>query len=165
MQPHAYLRSTLKACHMNFVNPTREQFKEVYGLSSDDAVFMLNLLRFRCVAEYQEVDLEHAAPSVTGRFAYEKYSEEVEAVFSAAGGRQIWIGQPKITVIGPQDESWNLTFIAYYPTVQAFVNMVKTDIYQRATRHRTAALQDSRLICCSELRPGRSFSPHSYLQA
>lgn len=148
---------------MNFIDPTREQFKAIYGLSSDQPVSMLNLLKFREQANYGPGVIEHSVQPISGRDAYERYSAEAESVFRYVGGRQLWLGQPLVTIIGPSDEHWSLAFIAFYPTVQAFLDMVKSAEYQRATRHRSAALLDGRLICCSQLQAGKSFSPSSYL--
>lgn len=62
-------------------------------------------------------------------------------------------------VIGPQDERWDLAFVAYYPSAQAFIDMLRNPDYQRATRHRTAAVADSRLIRCAGLEAGLGFNP------
>ncbi len=148
---------------MNFINPTREQFKAIYGLSGDQPAHMLNLLRFRERAEYGPADAELAEDHISGHEAYQRYSAEAEGIFRGVGGTQLWIGQPQATLIGPADEPWSLAFVACYPTVQAFIDMVKSLEYQSAARHRTAALADSRLIVCSPLQAGRSFAPLAYL--
>ena len=44
---------------------------------------------------------------------------------------------------------------------QAFIDMVKDPDYQRAVRHRNAAIADSRLIRCAEQKPGNAFVPGS----
>lgn len=148
---------------MNFANPTREQFKALYGLSGDEPAHMLNLLRFRDRAEYGPADAELASAQLSGRDAYQRYSADAETIFRSVGGTQIWIGQPQATLIGPTDEPWSLAFVACYPSVQAFIDMVKSEDYQRAARHRTAAVADSRLIVCSPLQAGNSFAPSAYL--
>jgi uncharacterized protein (DUF1330 family) len=102
---------------------------------------------------------------VSGREAYERYSAQAEGAFKRVGGRQLWIGEPTANVIGPIDDSWDLVFVAYYPSVRSFIDMVKSPDYQGAARHRTAALADSRLIGCSQLVAGRSFAPVEYAKA
>ena len=141
------------------VNPSREQYKAIFGLPLDEPVLMLNLVRFRVVAEYASVDPEHGAPSMSGAEAYRCYSEAATPIFERVGGTQVWIGKPELTLIGPTDEHWDLAFIARYPTAQSFVDMLKDPDYNRATRHRTAAVADSRLIRCAGLQPGRTFQP------
>jgi hypothetical protein len=58
---------------MTAVNPTREQFKAIFGLPLDRPVMMLNLLRFREEAFYAPEDAE-AGEVISGVLAYERYS-------------------------------------------------------------------------------------------
>jgi hypothetical protein len=60
---------------------------------------------------------------------------------------------------GPENESWDLAFVARYPTAQAFIDMLRNPHCQKAVRHRNAAVADSRLIRCSEEPGGRTFLP------
>lgn len=143
---------------MTHLNPSRQQFKAIYGLPLDRPVMMLNLLRFRAEAAYANDDPE-AGDTVTGAEAYRRYSDEAGAIFEGLGGTQAWLGTPELMLIGPEDERWDLAFVARYPSARAFVDMVKTPAYRRAVRHRNAAVADSRLIRCREERPGRVFQP------
>ena len=141
-------------------NPTREAFKAIFGLALDRPVHMLNLLQFRATALYAPDDPEAKDAPVSGADAYGRYSKEAGPIFTAVGGRQVWIGEPEHMLIGPQDsENWDLAFIAFYPTAQAFVDMLKNPDYQKATRHRTAATLDSRLLRCAPLPVGETFTP------
>ncbi len=142
-----------------FINPTREAFKAIFGLPLDQPVLMLNLLRFKPQAEYAPDDPEHPEQPVSGAEAYARYSAAATPIFDRVGGSQVWIGKPELTLIGPSDETWDLAFIARYPTAQSFVDMLRDPDYQRATRHRTAATADSRLIRCAGLKPGATFQP------
>lgn len=143
---------------MTHLNPSRDQFKAIYGLPLDKPVMMLNLLRFRDTAAYLANDPE-AGDTVSGAQAYQRYSREATPIFDGIGGSQAWVGKPELMLIGPADEKWDLAFVARYPTAQAFVDMVKNPDYQRAVRHRNAAVANSRLIRCSEEKPGRTFLP------
>jgi uncharacterized protein (DUF1330 family) len=146
-----------EAAHPPSINPTREQFKAIFGLPLDRPVLMLNLLRFRRLAEYAPGDPEHGAPQVSGIAAYARYSQAATPIFERVGGSQFWIGKPELTLIGPVEEAWDSAFIARYPTAQAFVDMLRDPEYRQATRHRTAAVADSRLIRCAALPPGKTF--------
>lgn len=148
---------------LSFTNPSKEQFKSLYGLDSNQPVCILNLLKFREVAEYPGADPIQPDTTVSGRQAYAIYSEAARLPFERAGGKQLWIGQPLTMLVGPTDESWSLAFIAYYPSVQAFTDMVKSSEYQEAARHRTAALADGRLVVLAQLVAGSSFAPMRYL--
>ncbi len=142
---------------MACLNPTREQFGALRDLPQDRPVQMINLLRFNETAAYAADDPEHGQAPVAGAVAYRRYAEESEPIALAAGVTQSWIGAPRTIVIGPEDERWDHAFVARYPTAQAFIDMVKNPDYQRAVRHRTAAVADSRLICCADATPGKTF--------
>lgn len=147
---------------MSFVDPTREQFKALFGLSLTQPVVMLNLIRFREYAQYKPSDPEAAQKLVSGREAYGRYSSESAPLYKSAGGRQLWVGTSQLVLVGPQDEQWDLVFLAYYPSAQAFIDMVKSPAYQQATRHRTAGVSEARLVRCAELPPGDGFAPARY---
>lgn len=147
---------------MSFVDPTREQFKGMFSLPLQQPIAMLNLLRFREVAQYGADAAEANQDPVSGRIAYGRYSQETEVLYRAAGGRQLWVGAGQHVLVGPNEERWDLVFLAYYPSAQAFVDMVKSPAYQHATRHRTAGVEEARLIRCAELPAGAGFAPVHY---
>jgi uncharacterized protein (DUF1330 family) len=60
-------------------------------------------------------------------------------------------------LIGPSDERWDHCFIAEYPSVAAFVEMIRDPIYREAVKHRQAAVEDSRLIRTAPLPIGDTF--------
>jgi hypothetical protein len=60
-------------------------------------------------------------------------------------------------LIGPQAERWDKCFIAEYPSVAAFVEMIRDPVYREAVKHRQAAVEDSRLIRLAPLPPGKGF--------
>jgi uncharacterized protein (DUF1330 family) len=59
---------------------------------------------------------------------------------------------------GPADERWDICFIAEYPSVAAFVEMVRDPVYREAVKHRQAAVEDSRLIRLAPRPPGKTFA-------
>ena len=64
------------------------------------------------------------------------------------------------TVIGPATERWDRVFIAEYPSVEAFVQMIRDPQYREAVKHRQAAVLDSRLIRLEPQTPGEFFGEH-----
>ncbi|NNF66410.1 MAG: DUF1330 domain-containing protein, partial [Gammaproteobacteria bacterium] len=108
------------------VDPEREQFEAFKKLPRDEPVMMLNLLRFRDKAVYED------GRDVSGHEAYETYGKESGPIFARVGGEIIWHGKPECTLIGPRDEHWDLAFIARYPTAGAFLEMVTDPDYQIA---------------------------------
>ena len=110
-------------------------------------VVMLNLLRFRAAADYTE----GSAEPCSGAEAYTRYGLAVEPLVAASGGSVLWQGSQASMLIGPQDKDWHLVVLVKYPSAQAFVDMVGSDDYRAIVFHRTAALEDSRLIALTEL--------------
>lgn len=136
----------------NYVDPERAQFEAFKKLPRDMPISMLNLLRFRDRAVYAD-DRE-----ATGAEAYAAYGRESGPIFDRVGGRIVWRGTPETVLIGPQDERWDLIFVARYPTAGAFLEMVTDPDYQIAVKHRQAAVLDSRLIRLAESDEGSGFA-------
>ncbi len=60
-------------------------------------------------------------------------------------------------LIGPAQERWDHCFIAEYPSVAAFVEMIRDPAYREAVKHRQAAVEDSRLIRTAPMAAGSTF--------
>ena len=128
-----------------FIDPTRQAFGEFRGDDRPGPIHMLNLVRFRAWAAYPD------GRRVSGAEAYAAYGRESFPVFSRLGGSVVWRGSFELTLIGPASERWDACFIAQYPSVAAFVEMIRDPVYREAVKHRQAAVLDSRLI---RLAPG-----------
>jgi|TARA_Y100001001_G_scaffold148797_2_gene158037 uncharacterized protein (DUF1330 family) len=123
------------------IDPEREAFKLFKEMPRDEPIQMLNLLRLRDKAAYPD------GRDVSGFEAYKTYGQTSGPVFKRVGGTIVWRGAPKLTLIGPSEENWHLSFVAAYPSAAAFLEMVTDPVYQNeAVPHRQAAVLDSRLI-------------------
>ncbi|MGE0046400.1 MAG: DUF1330 domain-containing protein [Hyphomonadaceae bacterium] len=136
---------------MPFIDPDRETFARFRDLPADEPIQMLNLIKLRERATYED------GRNATGAEAYASYARESGPVFSRLGGKQIWIGTPRFMLIGPAEELWDIAFIAEYPRAQAFIDMLRDPVYREAVKHRTAAVADSRLLRLSPAAPGAHF--------
>jgi uncharacterized protein (DUF1330 family) len=134
-----------------FVDPTKERFALFRGDDRPGPINMLNLVRFRARALYPDGRI------ASGAEAYAAYGKESDAVFKRVGGRIIWRGKFEITLIGPETEAWDECFIAEYPSIAAFVEMVRAPDYREAVKHRQAAVEDSRLIRLAPADTGSGF--------
>lgn len=129
------------------IDPSKDQFKAFMQLPDEGPIWMLNLIRLRKKAKYED------KRKASGADAYKAYGRESEPFFTGVGGRIVWSGAPQCVLIGPEDERWDLAFIAEYPNAAAFGEMVKNPGYQAVVHHRQAAVKDSRLI---RLKPGEA---------
>lgn len=133
-----------------YIDPTPTGFQAFKDLPRDEPIHMLNLLRYRELAEYPEGH-EHHGKGWSGRRAYEEYGKTSGPIFRRVGGSIVWRGAFQAMVTGPEAERWDDGFIAQYPNSAAFFEMIKDPAYQLAVVNRTAALVDSRLV---RFKPG-----------
>ena len=134
-----------------YIDPTKAQFAVFREMQRPGPIHMLNLVRFRAKASYPD------GRDCTGEEAYRAYSRESGPVFRRLGGKQYWLGKFELTLIGPDDERWDRVFIAEYPSVNAFVEMIRDPVYREAVKHRQAAVENSRLIRLQPQTPGEYF--------
>lgn len=139
-----------------YVDPSRASFDAFKALPRDTPIHMLNLLRFRPLAEYP-ASHSHAGRGLTGAQAYDEYGRASQPIFAAVGGSIAWRGRMECMVTGPQDKQWDLAFIAAYPNAAAFLAMITNPAYKLAVVHRQAAVLTSRLIRFAPLRAGAAF--------
>ncbi len=135
----------------HYIDPTREAFAAFREMDRTGPVHMLNLLQFHETATYPD------GTQIPGAEAYAAYARESGPIFKRLGGRQVWVGRPELMLIGPQDKAWDLAFIAEYPSVAAFVEMLRDADYRAAVIHRQVAVADSRLIRMEPQVTGATF--------
>lgn len=134
---------------MKFIQPDPNNIEALLrDFPADKPVIMLNLLRFSDQAHYDPADNEEPCSGVE---AYGRYGATVTPLLEAAEGKPLWQGKQNTMVIGPDDKDWHLAILVKYPSVQHFIDMVSSEDYQAISKHRTAALEDSRLIAMEEL--------------
>jgi uncharacterized protein (DUF1330 family) len=133
------------------IDPTRETFAAFRADDRPGPIHMLNLVRLRAWAAYPD------GRQATGAEAYAAYGRESLPVFSRLGGAIVWRGRFELMLIGPPEEHWDHCFIAQYPSIAAFVEMIRDPVYREAVKHRQAAVEDSRLIRLQPGAPGAAF--------
>ncbi|MFQ5698215.1 MAG: DUF1330 domain-containing protein [Myxococcota bacterium] len=134
---------------MGSVEPKPESVEALLAAAEEDGpIIMINLLRYRERAAYPE---GFDAEPCSGREAYARYSAVAMQTLAGVGARPLWLGAVQATVIAPQGESWDDAILVEYPSRKAFVDMVTSEKYQSGAPHRTAALEDSRLIATTQV--------------
>jgi len=133
------------------IDPTKQVFAAFRDNARPGPIHMLNLVRLNARANYPD------GREATGADAYAAYGRDSGPVFTRLGGRIVWQGKFELMLIGPAEERWDLCFIAEYPSVAAFVEMIRDPVYREAVKHRQAAVEDSRLIRLAPVAPGKGF--------
>ncbi len=126
------------------INPTPAQIQALLGSDSDDPVVMLNLLRFKELAD--GID-----EGVSGSAAYERYGEAVAPFLQGVGGRLLLACEAQQMIVGPEALEWDMVLMVEYPSRKRFLEMATDPDYLAIHEHRAAALEDSRLIACQTL--------------
>lgn len=130
---------------MTYIDPTREAFDLFKSLPRDTPIRMLNLIRYRAEAAYPEGH-PNAGKGMNGREAYAQYHRAIAPILARVGAAMVWQGGFECVVTGPAEWPWDDTFVMGYPNSAAFLAMVTDPEYRRHVSHRTAAVEDSRLV-------------------
>lgn len=131
---------------MPHIEPTREAGEQLVRRGLAGEVVMLNLLRFREQADYgRSPELAPDEP-ITGEQAYRRYAAATGPLLQARGGSVVFSGTGGSPLIGPPEERWDVVLLVRYPDVEAFLSFTTDPEYLAIVGHRTAALEDSRLL-------------------
>jgi uncharacterized protein (DUF1330 family) len=103
----------------------------------DGPVFMVNLLKFKDKAEYED----GRATTLTGREAYQIYGRAVTQILPMFGGQAILAANVSFLSLGRVEELWDEIAIAAYPDRGSMVRMSFSPEWQAAAVHRTAGLK------------------------
>lgn len=131
---------------MGYVNPSRENFDRFKALPRDEPVHLLNMIRYRKQALYPE---GHACADLgwSGEQAFEMYFNRLLPFIERLGGGIAWQGAFESVITGPSEFEWDNVFVMGFPTAGAFLALVTDPVYKaEVVDHRTAAVQDSRLV-------------------
>ena len=129
-----------------YLDVTQEAGAALFRRQIQGPVVMLNLLRLRDIADYSSnPDIAPDEP-ISGREAYQKYIDLTLPFLTAKGGEIMFLGDGGQYLIGPQDEHWDLVMLIRQNSLQDFLSFSANADYQIVLGHRTAALEDSRLL-------------------
>lgn len=122
---------------INEVRPSQpSQIAAMAEKGPDGPIFMVNLLKFKDKAEYEdgrETDL-------TGRQAYNLYGAAVAGILPEFGGRLFYISDVTFLSLGQVEELWDEIAIAAYPDRGSLLRMSMSPEWQAASVHRAAGL-------------------------
>lgn len=129
-----------------YLQPTQESGAAFFTREIPGELIMLNLLRFREVADYSATPELAPEEPITGREAYKKYVQHANPFMKERGGRLLFLGEGGPYLIGPSKDRWDLVMMIRHRSMEDFKSFIDNEDYLAGLGHRTAALEDSRLL-------------------
>ena len=129
-----------------FLEVTQKAGAELFARKISGEIVMLNLLRFRDVADYSANPELMPGKPLSGHEAFQKYIDHTLPFLKESGGDLIFLGKGGKYLIGPQDEQWDMVMLVRQKSLSDFMAFAAHKEYLAGMGHRTAALEDSRLL-------------------
>lgn len=129
-----------------YVEPEPEAIRALLANGPKGPLVMLNLLRFRALADYSKTPELAGAGALSGAAAYRLYMAHTTPFVAKIGGELLFLGDGAAALIGPGEERWDLVLLMRYPDIATFIAFATDPDYLKGIGHRTAALEDSRLF-------------------
>ncbi|MEM7341271.1 MAG: DUF1330 domain-containing protein [Actinomycetota bacterium] len=133
-----------------YLDPTDENVVRLLERNLAGPVLMLNLLRFRAVADYSASPELAPEASISGREAYDRYVAHTLPFLERSGGSLDLLADGGHLFIGPSEERWDLAMVVRQSSLDDFFAFADNEAYLAGIGHRTAALEDSRLLPLTE---------------
>ena len=111
-----------------------EQIKALMEPGPDGPIFMVNLLKFKDKAEYED----GRNTDLSGREAYAIYGQAVSEILKDFGGKVVFMADVTHLSLGKVDELWDEVSIAMYPKSAIMVQMSMSPYWLSASVNRTA---------------------------
>jgi len=130
----------------NYIDPTQENGRAFMMRGIKGPVVMLNLLRLREVADYSASPQLAPPEQITGAQAFDRYMEHTRPFLEKSGGELLFLGEGGTFLIGPSTERWDLAMLVRQTSVESFMAFAIDEAYLAGLGHRSAAVEDSRLL-------------------
>jgi uncharacterized protein (DUF1330 family) len=129
-----------------YLMPTQEAGRNLVMRQIQGNVVMLNLLRFREIADYSDNPELMPTKPISGKQAYQLYIEHTLPFLTKSGGEILFMGEGGDFLIGPTNERWDAVLLVKQNSVNNFIAFESDKEYMKGIGHRTAALADTRLL-------------------
>ncbi|MEM7323973.1 MAG: DUF1330 domain-containing protein [Actinomycetota bacterium] len=133
-----------------FFDPSESNVKRLLARNIEGPVVMLNLVRFKSIADYREYPDIAPDLTVSGREAYDLYMAATLPLLEASGGSLDFVGAGGHCFVGPDDERWDLALLVKQASVESFFQFAENPDFLAGVGHRYAALEDSRILPLSQ---------------
>ena len=121
---------------VNKVYPNKEQIKGFMEPASEGPICMVNLLKFKDKAAYED----GRDTDLTGREAYALYEEGVKKLLQEIGGGIGFEGDVARLALGEVEELWDVVALAVWPSRGAMFEVMQSPEMQAISVHRSAGL-------------------------
>ena len=130
------------------LEPSENQLAKLISLSIETPLAVLNLFEFNTMANYQSGDPEYAtsASEISGQEAFNLYGDVAGKTIEDLGGRVVMQAPTEQILIGNEAANWHAAAIMYFPSRGAVLQMMSDANFQKASRHRRAALSNHCMI-------------------
>ena len=135
---------------VSYLEPTQEAGRALVQRGLTGPIVMLNLLRLKDVADYSAHPDLAPAETISGAEAFDRYIDHTLPFLRETGGDILFLGRGGSFLIGPADEAWDLAMLIRQSSVASFIAFASHAGYLAGLGHRTAAVEDSRLLPLSE---------------
>ncbi len=131
---------------IRYLEPTQAAGRAFVLRGIEGSVVMLNLLRLRGIADYSaHPDLAPETP-ISGAEAFDRYIRHTLPFLRESGGDLVFLGSGGPYLIGPEQETWDLVMLVRQSSVASFLAFESHAGYLAGLGHRTAAIEDARLL-------------------
>ena len=134
-----------------YLEATQESGRAFIMRHMQGNVFMLNMLRFREIADYSATPELAPDTPISGAAAFQRYIDHTLPYLRETGGDLTFLGAGGPFLIGPEAERWDLVMLVRQQSVESFLAFSSHQAYLAGIGHRTAAIEDSRLLPLSEV--------------
>ena len=121
---------------VNKVYPNKEQIKGFMEPVSEGPICMVNLLKFKDKAAYED----GRDTDLSGREAYALYEEGVKKLLQEIGGGIGFEGDVARLALGEVEELWDVVALAVWPSRGAMFEVMQSPEMQAISVHRSAGL-------------------------
>jgi hypothetical protein len=136
--------------HPGYLEVTHEAGRSLLMRRLTGNVVMLNLVRFRSLADYSATPALAPPGPISGAAAYRLYLEHTLPLLKRSGGDVLFFGHGGPFLIGPENEGWDAVLLVRQHSIDAFLAFASDPEYLAGMGHRTAGLADSRLLPLTE---------------
>jgi len=139
-------RQKADAMTTHYLEPTQDAGRALFTRGIAGPIVMLNLLRFRKIADYSATPDLAPYALISGAAAFQSYIDHTLPFLRASGGEILFLGNGGPWFIGPADERWDFAMMIRQHSLASFMAFASDAAYLKGMGHRTAAVEDSRLL-------------------